>query len=78
MFSWQSKYRSTEAKSEPEKTLHGIAIDSDDAIYWFEIIKITCSAVKMKYLGYANNATYHDSQDMGEEGSQYLNFESLF
>ena len=39
MFSWQSKYRSADAKNELENTFNGIATDSDVAIYWFKMIK---------------------------------------
>ena len=34
--SWQSKYRSVDAKNDFENTLNGIATDSDVAINWFK------------------------------------------
>ena len=73
MFSWQSKYRSADAKNELENTFNGIATDSDVAIYWFKMIKKTYSAVKMRYLGYANIMQRTKIRAKG----QYLNFESL-
>ena len=70
MFSWQSKYRSADAKNELENTFNGIATDSDVAIYWFKMIKNLFSSLNELFGICKYNATYHDTQDTGhEEGS---------